>query len=103
MFDSLSLASLRDMQAKMEWTDPFHYHPERGLYYHEVAPRVFCGTQPRSPTDMETLRSRLGITAILNLQTDSDMQVGALSSPSSRISPYCSLISPCSLSHDTDL
>ena len=62
------------MASKMEWTDPFHYHPERGLYYHEVAPRVFCGTQPRSPTDVETLSSRLGISAILNLQTDSDMQ-----------------------------
>jgi hypothetical protein len=79
---TLSLSRLaRDMQAKMEWTDPFHYHPERGLYYHEVAPRVFCGTQPRSPTDVETLRSRLGITAILNLQTDSDMQVGTLPEP----------------------
>lgn len=70
----LTVLPQRNMQEKMEWSDPFHYHPERGLYYHEVAPRVFCGTQPRSPTDVETLHSRLGISAVLNLQTDSDMQ-----------------------------
>lgn len=63
----------RDMAVKMEWTMPFEYHPDRGLYFHEVAPGVYCGTQPRSVLDVEQLKARLGISTILCLQTESDI------------------------------
>lgn len=61
------------MQVAMEWLSPFEYHPQRGLYWHEVAPRLICGTQPRNAGEVEAL-AREGVTTILNLQTDSDIQ-----------------------------
>ena len=36
-------------------SNPFQYHPELGLYYHEVAPGLLCGTQLRTPADVERL------------------------------------------------
>ena len=47
--------------------DPFEYHPQRGLYFHEVAPGLICGTQPRSGHDVAVL-AECGVTHILNLQ-----------------------------------
>ncbi|MGH7847827.1 MAG: dual specificity protein phosphatase family protein [Candidatus Binatia bacterium] len=41
--------------------------------YHEILPRLFVGSYPGSTEDIETLR-RNGISAVLNLQTDSDVQ-----------------------------
>ncbi len=66
------------MQAAMEWLNPFEYHPQRGLYWHEVASMpgarsLLCGTQPRSPEEVEALAAA-GVTTIISLQTDSDMQ-----------------------------
>jgi protein-tyrosine phosphatase len=41
--------------------------------YHEILPSLFVGSHPGSGEDIETLRQK-GISAVLNLQTDSDMQ-----------------------------
>lgn len=45
-----------------------------GLYFHEVAPGLCCGTQPRNPAEVEQLAKRHGINVIVNLQQDKDMQ-----------------------------
>ena len=51
-----------------EHLSPYEYHPERGLYYHEIVPRLFCGTQPLNPDEVTYLREREGITHILNVR-----------------------------------
>ena len=33
--------------------DPYEYHPQRGLYFNEVSPGLICGTQPRTPHDVQ--------------------------------------------------
>ena len=38
---------------------PFEYHPERGVYFHEVYPRVICGSQPRTPDDVTLLKDQV--------------------------------------------
>lgn len=30
----------------------YEYHYERGLYYHEILPNLFCGTMPRNTSDL---------------------------------------------------
>ena len=40
---------------RRKMSNPFQYHPELGLYYHEVAPGLLCGTQLRTPADVERL------------------------------------------------
>lgn len=52
--------------------DPFQYHPERGLYLHEVAPGLLCGTQPRCSEELEVLQREHGVTHIVCLQRDED-------------------------------
>ena len=54
----------------MNWdhVNPYEYHPERGLYYHEVAPNLLCGSQPQRPSDIEHLRTQERVTNIVNLQ-----------------------------------
>lgn len=42
----------------MGWSEPFCYHFDRGLYFHEVWPRLLCGTQPRNPQEVEELAAR---------------------------------------------
>lgn len=44
---------------QMKWShlNPYEYHPERGLYYHEVAPKLLCGSQPQTPQDIEQLHA----------------------------------------------
>ena len=41
--------------------------------YHQILPSLFVGSHPGNTEDIETLRQK-GISAVLNLQTDSDMQ-----------------------------
>ena len=54
--------------------DPYSYHPERGLYYHEVFENLICGSQPRSASDIDSLKDLLGGQGtILNLQQDKDL------------------------------
>jgi hypothetical protein len=43
---------------QMGWdhhVNPYEYHPERGLYYHEVSRNLICGSQPQTPEDIEHL------------------------------------------------
>lgn len=37
-----------------------------------IIPRIVVGSYPESPADIHTLRHALGITAVLNVQTDED-------------------------------
>jgi hypothetical protein len=59
----------RVMQQQMGWghLSPYEYHFERGLYYHEVAENVICGTQPRNREDVRVLAETQGVTTILNV------------------------------------
>lgn len=54
--------------------DPFRYSPERGIYLHEVAPSLLCGTQPRSADDVAALQGEHGVTHIVCLQQDADAE-----------------------------
>lgn len=61
----------------MGWKDanPYEYHPERGLYYHEVWPGLFCGSQPQSKQDIDALADLLGPGGrVLSLQQDTDLE-----------------------------
>ena len=40
---------------------PYEYHPERGIYFHEVFPRVLCGSQPRTPDDIALLQQQVQV------------------------------------------
>ena len=55
----------------MNWghLNPYEYHPEKGLYYHEVAPDLLCGSQPQSPADIEHLHAGPASLLPLNLLT----------------------------------
>jgi protein-tyrosine phosphatase len=41
--------------------------------YAQLTPRLFIGSHPQTVDDIEKLRRDMGITAVLNLQTDEDM------------------------------
>lgn len=41
---------------------------------HEVSRDLICGTQPRNPEEIEELAKQHGVSVILNLQQDKDMQ-----------------------------
>ncbi len=45
------------MAQQMGWEGAglYEYHYERGLYYHEIAPGLFCGTMPRNISDLVRL------------------------------------------------
>jgi hypothetical protein len=73
------------MQQAMGWDNlsPYEYYFERGLYLHEVWPNLICGSQPRNTEDIDELAEEHGITYILNLQQDRDLEhwgvdIGAL-------------------------
>ena len=46
---------------RMNWdgSNPYEYHPERGIYFHEVFPRVICGSQPRTAEDISLLHDQV--------------------------------------------
>jgi hypothetical protein len=44
------------------------------MRYANVLPRLFLGSRPEIPADIDRLRAESGITAVLNLQTDDDMR-----------------------------
>lgn len=64
----------RMMQQQMGWSDanPYEYHWDRGLYYHEVHPNLMCGTQPRNPEEVEMLFQKAGVKTILNVSAAPD-------------------------------
>lgn len=41
---------------------------------HEIVPGLFCGTQPRNPQEVEELSRNHGVSVIMNLQQDKDIQ-----------------------------
>lgn len=41
---------------------------------HEIVPGLFCGTQPRNPQEVEDLAEGHGVSVIMNLQQDKDIQ-----------------------------
>jgi protein-tyrosine phosphatase len=63
------------MNQQMGWehVNPYEYHFERGLYYHEVDRNLICGSQPRNPDDVHQLKVTENVTTILNLQQDKDL------------------------------
>lgn len=63
------------MQRQMGWShlNPYEYHFDRGLYYHEIVPNLICGSQPRNTHDVDILAADESVTHILNLQQDKDM------------------------------
>jgi len=48
------------------------------MEYAQILPRLYIGSQPATIEDIELLRNNLAVTAILNLQTDEDMQAVGL-------------------------
>lgn len=44
------------------------------MRYEKVFPRLFLGSRPEIPADIDRLQRDSGITAVLNLQTDDDMR-----------------------------
>ena len=42
------------------------------MNFDEILPNLFVGSCPRDRSDIEWLKTSLGITAVLNLQTDQD-------------------------------
>ncbi|KAL3161748.1 hypothetical protein ABBQ38_008843 [Trebouxia sp. C0009 RCD-2024] len=64
------------MKQAMGWqdADPYQYHYDRGLYYHEIIPNLLCGSQPRNVADVAELEAEVGVTTVINLQQDADFQ-----------------------------
>jgi len=44
------------------------------MEYAELLPRLFLGSRPELPADIDRLRQDSAITAVMNLQTDDDMR-----------------------------
>ena len=61
------------MKKAMGWADadPYQYHYDRGLYYHEIAPDLICGSQPRNPEDVIKLKEEVGASTIINVSRKS--------------------------------
>ncbi len=59
-----------EMKKAMGWDDrnPYEYHYDAGLYYHEIVPNVICGSQPRNPDDVGHLHETEHVTFILNVR-----------------------------------
>ena len=55
--------------------------PGDNLTYAEILPRLFVGSHPRTTADIERLRREAGITAVLNIHTDDDMDAVGLDFP----------------------
>lgn len=45
------------------------------INFNEIQSRMFVGTYPQTPLDIDRLRMGPGVTAVLNLQTDQDFRV----------------------------
>ena len=57
------------MKKAMGWkdADPYQYHYDRGLYYHEIVPDLLCGSQPRNIADVAELKEEVGATTVINV------------------------------------
>jgi protein-tyrosine phosphatase len=43
------------------------------MEYAQILPQLFIGSHPQTAADIDALQQQLGITAVMNLQTDEDM------------------------------
>ena len=63
------------MAEKMGWIDnPYEYKPERGLYYHYIAPNLLVGSQPLSSSDVDHLRDAEQVNVVMSLQQMKDLE-----------------------------
>lgn len=69
----LKQKELYNQNMKHAMNNPFEYHPERGLYYHEIYDNLLVGSQPQCAEDIRTLAEVEGVTTIFNMQQDKDM------------------------------
>ena len=44
------------------------------MNYNQVLPEVFVGSYPETEEDIDLLKTKLGVTAVLSLQTDEDLE-----------------------------
>jgi len=73
--EALSQSYNRTMKDAMGWEGrPYEYDYSRGLYYHQIIPGLYCGSQPRHAHDIAELKSDLGLSTIISLQQDKDME-----------------------------
>ena len=59
----------QQMKKAMGWkdADPYQYHYDRGLYYHEIVPDLICGSQPRHAEDITELKEEVHASTIINV------------------------------------
>uniref|UniRef100_A0A0C9SB41 TSA: Wollemia nobilis Ref_Wollemi_Transcript_891_1192 transcribed RNA sequence n=1 Tax=Wollemia nobilis TaxID=56998 RepID=A0A0C9SB41_9CONI len=62
----------REMQREMR--NPYEYHHDLGMHYTRITPNLIVGSQPQSVEDIDLLKEDGGVTAILNLQQDKDIE-----------------------------
>ena len=55
--------------------------PGEKLTYAQILPRLYVGSHPRTVADIERIRREAGITAVLNIHTDLDMNAVMLDFP----------------------
>eukprot|EP00238_Polyblepharides_amylifera_P013388 CAMPEP_0196583218 /NCGR_PEP_ID=MMETSP1081-20130531/42536_1 /TAXON_ID=36882 /ORGANISM="Pyramimonas amylifera, Strain CCMP720" /LENGTH=294 /DNA_ID=CAMNT_0041904033 /DNA_START=156 /DNA_END=1040 /DNA_ORIENTATION=- len=72
LFESKAASYNKEMKSRM--FNPYEYHPDLGLYYHEVYPGLIVGTQPKTAADIEFLQKNENVSTIFNMQQDENMQ-----------------------------
>ena len=51
------------------------------INYDQILPNLYVGTYPENPEDIQELKDRSGVTAVLNLQTDEDLRERSIDWP----------------------
>lgn len=65
----------KEMAERMGWIDnPYEYKPERGLYYHYIAPNLLVGSQPLNSIDIDHLRDQEQVSVVMSLQQMKDLE-----------------------------
>ncbi|KAL1355598.1 hypothetical protein HN51_007623 [Arachis hypogaea] len=54
--------------------NPYEYHHDLGLNYTLITDNLIVGSQPQKPEDIDHLKKEEGVTYILNLQQDKDVE-----------------------------
>eukprot|EP00252_Welwitschia_mirabilis_P013674 TRINITY_DN3007_c0_g1_i1.p1 TRINITY_DN3007_c0_g1~~TRINITY_DN3007_c0_g1_i1.p1 ORF type:complete len:271 (+),score=23.17 TRINITY_DN3007_c0_g1_i1:103-813(+) len=70
----------RIMQQQMR--NPYEYHHDLGMNYTRITPNLIVGSQPQTAEDISYLKQEEGVTAILNLQQDKDIEYWGVDLPS---------------------
>ena len=68
------------MQKQMGWDqrDPYKYHHDGPLYFHEILPGLICGAQPRNAEDIRQLALEEKVDFILNVSPCSIARLPAI-------------------------